>query len=108
MPEVRRSVRGVLLGLWRWEAVPHGCKHRCKCTEEAFLAKLNPEQLTIRENCNKDIYPKGACPIRDMCPTADLPCYGSMCDDCANTCKGGEGGHNFSIGACDRYVKKGC
>jgi hypothetical protein len=85
---------------------PHGSEHRCECTEKAFLAKLNPEQLIIRENCHRGKYPKGACPIRDGCPTADLACYGSMCDDCANTCKGGEGGKNFSIGACDKYIEK--
>lgn len=57
--------------------------------------------------CKYDVgtYPKGRCPEVDECDDVDLPCYGSMCDSCIKTCKGGISGSRFSLGACSDYSK---
>lgn len=48
-------------------------------------------------------FPKGRCPHVDDCEISDLPCYGSMCDDCVNTCKAPS---SWTMGVCDKYVEK--
>jgi len=55
------------------------------------------DEVMNEHKCNYDAdsYPKGRCPDVDDCSDADLPCYGSLCDDCLNTCKG-----KFIMGVC--------
>ena len=48
-----------------------------------------------------DYIPFGICPRVSECKDPDITCYGSMCDECENTCKS-----KFSIGACIKYRRK--
>jgi len=84
----------------------HPGEHQCPVHYTPPPKPLTPEEQHIKDQCKKGIYPAGRCTLVQTCLDADIPCYGTLCDDCSNTCKGEINGSNFSIGACIKYVHK--